>query len=230
MIECIDRTARGVLECAVITAMLFVVPWVPVRADDGLPSQMEQSASNVAERSPKSAAPSFMLNGQIEQQGQAEPMQQPEAKRPQKEKKKHSLAAAFGGGLLQAGKGIFDQSRVMAGRAIALNGFAESDIGIVGLKFVTSVGRLPVVVRIYPSTPAAYTDIRPSDVIIGVDNVPTLGLNDMQVHSLIVGTPNTPVTIWFNRYGMVFSRTMMRMDFSQITDAAVRNEFMMIRN
>lgn len=192
--------------------------------DDGLPSPRAVEAAAASQ--PQN--PGLLLNGQIEQMSEMHEMQQLQQSEPARlpKKKKRNPFRAFGAHLVDAGKGIVDQSRALAGQAVMLNGFTQSDVGIIGVKFITTYGHLPVVARVYPSTPASYMDVRPHDVILAVDNVPTAGLSSVQIYSMIVGPPNTEVSLTLNRFGAILVRRMMRMDFSEVGDRAVRNEYM----
>jgi len=102
----------------------------------------------------------------------------------------------------------------------------ESGIGIIGVKFVASLGHPPVINRVFPGTPAFEMGLRTNDVIVAVDGVPTHGLTKDEVYGMIVGTPNTPVTISISRNGDFIARTMNRMDFNDIRDPQVRLDYM----
>lgn len=104
---------------------------------------------------------------------------------------------------------------------------AQSSIGIIGVKFVMVYGSPPVINRVFPDTPASRVGLRVNDVIVAVDGIPTLGLTKEEVYGMIIGTPNTPVTLSVKRNGDYQARTMNRMDFNDITDPAVKRDYMM---
>lgn len=104
---------------------------------------------------------------------------------------------------------------------------AESSIGIIGVKFVMVYGSPPIINRVFPDTPASRVGLRINDVIVAVDGIPTVGLTKEEVYGMIVGTPNTPVTVSVKRNGDYQARTMNRMDFNDITDPAVKRDYMM---
>lgn len=76
-------------------------------------------------------------------------------------------------------------------------GFGDKDpdkIGILGLKFELILGRRPRIRVVFPDTPAAAC-LRPQDEIIAVNNVQTAGLTKEEVFDLLVGKPDTAVSI-----------------------------------
>lgn len=112
-----------------------------------------------------------------------------------------------------ANQGFFDSS-------------IQSNIGIIGVKFLCQQGYSPVVNNVFPGTPAFTAGIVPEDVIVAVDGVPTAGLNREECYDLIVGTPNTPVTLSL-RHGNEFrAKTLTRMDFNDIKDPRIRQAYL----
>ncbi len=103
---------------------------------------------------------------------------------------------------------------------------AQSSIGIIGVKFLCQQGYSPVVNNVFPGTPAFSAGIVPEDVIVAVDGVPTAGLNREECYDLIVGTPNTPVTLSLRRGGEFRAKTMTRMDFNDIKDPRIRQAYL----
>ncbi|MDX2106358.1 MAG: PDZ domain-containing protein [Candidatus Melainabacteria bacterium] len=102
----------------------------------------------------------------------------------------------------------------------------QSNIGIIGVKFLCQQGYSPVVNNVFPGTPAFTAGIVPEDVIVAVDGVPTAGLNREECYDLIVGTPNTPVTLSL-RHGSEFrAKTLTRMDFNDIKDPRIRQAYL----
>ena len=100
-------------------------------------------------------------------------------------------------------------------------------IGIIGVKFLLSFGRMPIINRVFPGTPAWTMGLHASDVIVAVDGVPTLGLSKEDVYGMIVGKPDTEVTISIRRNGDFLAKTMKRMDFNDIPDPSVRQDYLM---
>ncbi len=103
---------------------------------------------------------------------------------------------------------------------------AERSIGIIGVRFVSTNGYPPVINTVFPGTPAATAGVVPNDLIVAVDGVPTSGLTRDECYDLIIGTPNTPVTLSLRRGHNFFVRTMNRMDLNEMTDPRVRNAYM----
>lgn len=103
---------------------------------------------------------------------------------------------------------------------------AERSIGIIGVRFVSTNGYPPVINTVFPGTPAATAGVVPNDLIVAVDGVPTSGLTRDECYDLIIGTPNTPVTLSLRRGHNFFVRTMNRMDLNEMTDPRVRHAYM----
>lgn len=108
----------------------------------------------------------------------------------------------------------------------ALKAQAESSIGIVGVKFVATLGKPPVINEVFPNTPADKVGLRVLDMIVAVDGVPTSGLTKDEVFDLIVGTPNTQVTISILRNGDYQVVTCTRMDINELNDPRIRRDYM----
>ena len=100
-------------------------------------------------------------------------------------------------------------------------------IGIIGVKFLLTFGRMPMINRVFMGTPAYTMGLRSRDVIVAVDGVPTLGLSKEDVYGMIVGRPDTEVTISIRRDGNFLAKTMKRMDFNDIPDPLVRQDYLM---
>jgi C-terminal processing protease CtpA/Prc len=129
-----------------------------------------------------------------------------------------------------AGKATADNASVLKGKAKqdkndALSAAVQSGIGIIGVKFIMGFGRPPTINRVFPGTPAMEKGLRPNDIIIAVDGIPTFGLTKDEVYNMIIGTPHTPVTISVRRKNDFQVRTMERMDFNDITDPQVRRDY-----
>lgn len=103
---------------------------------------------------------------------------------------------------------------------------AERSIGIIGVRFVSTNGYPPVINTVFPGTPAAASGLSNNDLIVAIDGVPTSGLSKDECYDLIIGTPNTPVTLSLRRGQSFFVRTMNRMDLNEMTDPRVRHAYM----
>lgn len=103
---------------------------------------------------------------------------------------------------------------------------AERSIGVIGVRFVSTNGYPPVINTVFPGTPAAASGLSSNDLIVAIDGVPTSGLSKDECYDLIIGTPNTPVTLSLRRGQNFFVRTMNRMDLNEMTDPRVRHAYM----
>ncbi|MBX9688789.1 MAG: PDZ domain-containing protein [Candidatus Obscuribacterales bacterium] len=108
----------------------------------------------------------------------------------------------------------------------ALRAQAESSIGIIGVKFVATYGKPPVINEIFPNTPADKVGLRIYDMIVAVDGVPTTGLTKDEVFDLIVGTPGTQVSLSILRNGDYSSVSCTRMDINELIDPRIRRDYM----
>lgn len=142
------------------------------------------------------------------------------------------------------GKSFFNgrYSRPMSGRADGrndtLNGRADdslsrplasqvqSSVGIIGVKFIATMGQSPVINQIFPGTPAEEKGLRVYDKIVAVDGIPTAGLTKDEVFDLIVGSPGTKVTLSIMRNGDFQAVNCTRMDINELTDPRVRRDYM----
>jgi len=106
-----------------------------------------------------------------------------------------------------------------------LNAQAQLGIGIIGVKFVMALGRPPVINRVFPGTPAFEQGLKTDDIIVAVDGVPTFGLTKDEVFNMIVGTPNTPVSISVRHNQDFRVCKMIRMDFNEIKDPRIRRDY-----
>jgi hypothetical protein len=164
-----------------------------------------------------------MLKGAVQH---AESPDKPKAKLSGNANQAHSGLGKF---KLFGGRAKSDMQKPLQARAKdnSLNSFVQSGIGIIGVKFVLALGRPPVINRVFPGTPAWSNGLLINDMIVAVDGVPTFGLSKEEVYNMIVGTPGTPVTVTVRRNGDFIPKTMTRMDFNDITDPAVRRDYIM---
>jgi hypothetical protein len=108
-----------------------------------------------------------------------------------------------------------------------LNSTIQSGVGIIGVKFLLPIGHMPIINRVFPGTPAWQVGLHAQDVIVAVDGTPTLGLSKEDVYSMITGKPETEVTISIRRGTDFIAKTMKRMDFNDIPDPMVRQDYLM---
>jgi hypothetical protein len=106
-----------------------------------------------------------------------------------------------------------------------LDAQAQLGIGIIGVKFVMALGRPPVINHVFPGTPAFEQGLKADDIIVAVDGVPTFGLTKDEVFNMIVGTPNTPVSISVRHNQDFRVCKMIRMDFNDIKDPRIRRDY-----
>jgi hypothetical protein len=104
---------------------------------------------------------------------------------------------------------------------------ATSGFGIIGVKFVLSEGRPPIINRVFMGTPASQVGLLPNDAIVAVDGVPTSGLSKEEVYDLIIGSPGTRVNISIQRAGDFRVVNCTRMDINDIADPLVRRDYLM---
>src|SRR5205085_2294822 len=67
------------------------------------------------------------------------------------------------------------KSRLNTSNSGKFNVEATSSFGIIGVKFVISIGQPPLINRVFAGTPAAKVGLAQNDVIVAVDGVPTYG-------------------------------------------------------
>ncbi|MBI4534593.1 MAG: PDZ domain-containing protein [Candidatus Melainabacteria bacterium] len=155
-------------------------------------------------------------------------------KKPLQGKIQHSAKIGSGKNKLTGGalgdvlKGFTDTGKLKgSSQSERLNAQAQSGIGIIGVKFVMVINRPPVINKVFPLTPAARWGLKINDVIVAVDGVPTFGLAKEEVYDMIIGLPDTPVTLSLVRDGDYFVVTLTRMDLNEITDPWVRRDYLM---
>jgi hypothetical protein len=125
-----------------------------------------------------------------------------------------------------------DRERVLKARAQeqALNArqpfTIEQSVGIIGVKFHKLADGPAVINTVFAGTPAAKAGMHVDDQIVAVDGVPTRNLNKDQCYDLIVGSPDTPVTLSVLRGQNFDVKQMVRMDFNDIPDPLVRRDYL----
>jgi len=211
----------------------FSSPWlVPaLAADAGQKDATElQLKPSVPKLDTDSAGELSVLKGGVEHRIHKKP---PEAV--VKKTKKNDLSGNAGNDALQASlRARQEAERLMRQRATidsedrpqTFQYKIDRSIGIIGVKFLKVAEKPPVINRVFPGTPAWNAGLQVDDVIVAVDGVPTYGLTKDECYDLIVGTPNTPVTISIRRHGDFMAKSMHRMDFNDIPDPAVRRDYL----
>lgn len=109
---------------------------------------------------------------------------------------------------------------------VTQNNSDQMGLGIIGVKFVMAYGRMPIIYEVFPGTPAEEVGMRPRDVIVAVDGIPTAGLSKDEVYNMIVGQPNTNVTISFKRKNDFQVRQLTRMDLNKINNPFLRRDYL----
>ncbi|MDR3614561.1 MAG: PDZ domain-containing protein [Candidatus Obscuribacterales bacterium] len=127
----------------------------------------------------------------------------------------------------QTAKSTADSALKSGASVNPLDSMIERGVGIIGVKFVLPTGRMPIINRVFPGTPAWQVGLRSQDIIVAVDGVPTLGLAQQDVYAMITGKPDTNVTISIRRSGNFIAKTMKRMDFNDIPDPLVRQDYLL---
>ncbi len=128
--------------------------------------------------------------------------------------------------LFGAKKGQSDALKARAANDPALQAQAQASIGIIGVKFVATYGKPPVINEIFPNTPADKVGLRVYDMIVAVDGVPTSTLTKDEVFDLIVGTPGTQVSLSILRNSEYSAVTCTRMDINELIDPRIRRDYM----
>jgi C-terminal processing protease CtpA/Prc len=91
------------------------------------------------------------------------------------------------------------------------SGFAPSNVGIIGVKYLHRSGEMSTVIDVYPNTPAEAAGIHVGDRILEVDGTNIIPFTADQVFSVIAGNPGVPVAL-----------KMMRCDHDYGTDLGCR--------
>jgi len=101
--------------------------------------------------------------------------------------------------------------------------------GIVGFKFVLSLGKPPIINRVYPGTAAARAGIEVEDAIQSINGTSTYGLTKEQVYELITGKPGTHVDFVLLRRNNAVRVQCTRMDLADIEDPVVKRDYLISR-
>jgi hypothetical protein len=124
-------------------------------------------------------------------------------------------------------KGTTDQDKsVTLGGEVQQPYTIDKSIGIIGIKFLKVGERPPLVNRVFPGTPAYKNGLSVDDMIVAVDGIPTSDKTKDECYDLIVGTPNTPITVTVMHNGSFEVKNMVRMDFNEIPDPMVRRDYL----
>lgn len=108
--------------------------------------------------------------------------------------------------------------------------YAERDTGygVCGFLMNVPIGKrgFVVVLKCFPSMPAAEAGMKPGDKIISVNGQSTLDIPAKEIWDYFTGMPGTEVNIELLRRGEPISVTLRRMDIGRIPDLSTRAEFL----
>ncbi len=108
--------------------------------------------------------------------------------------------------------------------------YAERDTGYGVCGFLMNVPTTKrgyaLILKCFPSMPAAQASLQPGDLITAVNGQSTLELPPQDVWDYFTGMPGTEVKIDLLRQNQPFSVTLRRMDIGRIPDFATRAEFL----
>lgn len=112
-----------------------------------------------------------------------------------------------------------NEQLAIAAPKIRKSTIANSEVGIVGLKFVIASGKLPEIATTFPDAPAYNAGLSAHDVITQVDGISTNGLGKEDLYQMLVGKPGTKVSITIQRGNATFVKTLTRMNSKQFSKA-----------
>lgn len=209
------KTIRNYKPIALALAAVFMLPSVGIAQDEPVLKPDVPKMDTLPAKEP--------LKGGVQHHAKAA-----EAEREKKKKKKLKAATVQNlfSGRSRAGGSLDNNSFNAQVDESRLDANAERSIGIIGVRFIAMIGSPPVINTVFPGTPAATAGIVPNDLIVAVDGVPTSGLTRDECYDLIIGTPNTPVTLSLRRGHNFFVRTMNRMDLNDMRDPRVKHAYM----
>lgn len=108
--------------------------------------------------------------------------------------------------------------------------YAERDTGYGVCGFLMNVPTnkrgYALILKCFPSMPAAQADLQPGDLITSVNGQSTLELPPQEVWDYFTGMPGTEVKIDVLRHNQPISVVLKRMDIGRIPDFATRAEFL----
>ncbi|RTL45900.1 MAG: PDZ domain-containing protein [Candidatus Melainabacteria bacterium] len=108
--------------------------------------------------------------------------------------------------------------------------YAERDTGYGVCGFLMNVPTnkrgYALILKCFPSMPAAQADLQPGDLITSVNGQSTLELPPQEVWDYFTGMPGTEVKIDVLRHNQPISVVLKRMDIGHIPDFATRAEFL----
>lgn len=96
----------------------------------------------------------------------------------------------------------FSQGLVLEGRVSRQSQPVEP--GVVGVQFEIRPQVFPVILEVYPGTPAMKAGLRPGDEVIAIDSRKARGLSILEVDQAISDLPGDRVELLINRQGRVF--------------------------
>jgi hypothetical protein len=84
-----------------------------------------------------------------------------------------------------------------------------TDVGILGIKFEITEDHLPHIAAVLSGTPAD-KDLGVGDTILAVDGVKTQNLTKENIRDMVIGKPNTQITLTLKRSEVTFNKTLTR--------------------
>jgi|688.fasta_scaffold195738_1 S1-C subfamily serine protease len=110
--------------------------------------------------------------------------------------------------------------------------YAERDTGYGVCGFLMSIPTekrgYSLILKCYPTTPAAQAGLQPGDLITSVNGKSTLELPPKEIWDYFTGMPDTEVKIEVLRNDEPISVSLKRMDIGHIPDFATRAEFLTV--
>jgi hypothetical protein len=90
-----------------------------------------------------------------------------------------------------------------------------ADLGVVGFKFILTVGRPPTVQWVFPASPAALARLRSGDQILQIDGAQTNNLTKENIYDMLTGKPGTKVHLGMSRTNTPFDVTLTRVSVNE---------------
>ena len=79
------------------------------------------------------------------------------------------------------------------------------------MKFEITHGGTAEVQMLFPDTPAEASHVQKGDIIRAVDGVPTAGLTRDEIYNMVIGQPETKVTLTIQRSSTTLTKVLTRM-------------------
>ncbi len=100
---------------------------------------------------------------------------------------------------------------------------AQSSKGIVGLNLQITPDLSPIIMEVYPGTPAQKVGLHPGDIIISVNSQAMQGLSINEVDDAISDVPGDVVHFLINRDGHIFATNLTVVSLQSIQALRVRS-------